>query len=121
VDGHGLPLEVLVEETARAYLDFHEGWGRRVAEQARELAAVRPDGVLANVPYLILAAAERSGIPAVALCSLNWADIYAHYCGSRPEAQTLRQQMLEAYCSAVLFLKPEPAMPMPDIPGPGRS
>ena len=33
-----------------------------------------------------LAAAERVGMPAVALCSLNWAEIYRPLLGHRPEA-----------------------------------
>jgi hypothetical protein len=60
------------------YREFHAGWEERVDGVATQLAAARPDLILADVPYLTLAAAARVGIPAVGLCSLNWADIYRH-------------------------------------------
>jgi hypothetical protein len=108
-------VDVLVEESAESYLRFHEPWERRVREQANALTASAPDLVLANVPYLTLAGAARAGIPAVALCSLNWADIYAHCCTGRPEVAWVHRQIADAYRSAVCFLQPEPAMPMADL------
>lgn len=113
-------LEVQVEESARRYAEFHAQWGDHVAREAQRLRELSPDVILANIPYLTLAGARHAGIAAVAMCSLNWADIYWHYCGSRPEAPAIRRQMLDAYDSAALFLRPEPAMPMPDI-GNGRA
>ncbi|MHB9119200.1 MAG: hypothetical protein ACYC2R_13135 [Burkholderiales bacterium] len=74
-----------------------------------------PDLLLANVPYLSLAAAAEARIPAVAMCSLNWADIYRHYCGGRPEAAAIHGEMLAAYNSAACFLKLQPGMPMDDL------
>lgn len=109
-------LAVRVEESAYAYRDFHRGWVGKVAREAERMAALGPDLLFANVPYLSLAAAVRAGIPAVAMCSLNWADIYSHYCYDRPEAAEIHQQMLDAYRSAVCFLKPQPSMAMADLP-----
>lgn len=109
-------LAVREEESAAAYREFHRGWEGRVALEAQRMAALRPDLVFANVPYLSLAAAARAGIPAVAMCSLNWADIYRHYCHDRPEAPEIHEQMLDAYRSAEGFLRPRPAMPMTDLP-----
>lgn len=109
-------LAVRVEESADAYRDFHRGWAGKVAWEAERMAALGPDLLFANVPYLSLAAAARAGIPAVAMCSLNWADIYSHYCHDRPEAAEIHQQMLDAYRSAVCFLKPQPSMAMADLP-----
>lgn len=108
-------LEVRVGESARRYGEFHGQWDVHVAHEAQRLRELSPDLILANIPYLTLAGAQLAGLPAVAMCSLNWADIYWHYCASRPEAPWIRQQMLDAYNSAALFLHPEPAMPMPDI------
>ena len=109
-------LAVRVEESAEAYRDFHRDWKGRVAREAENMAALAPDLLFANVPYLSLAAAASAGIPAVGMCSLNWADIYAHYCHDRPEAAEIHQQMLDAYRSAVCFLKPQPSMAMADLP-----
>jgi hypothetical protein len=107
---------VRVEESARAYRDFHHDWTGRVAREAENMAALAPDLLFANVPYLSLAAAAGAGIPAVAMCSLNWADIYAHYCHDRQEAPEIHSQMLAAYRSAAHFLQPQPGMAMADLP-----
>lgn len=108
-------VEVQVEESAAAYRTYHAGWEAKVQREAAQLRALRPDLVLANVPYISLAAAHAAGIPAVAMCCLNWADIYHHYCASAPEADDIRAQILAAYAQAEVFLKVQPAMPMPDL------
>lgn len=103
------------EASAQAYLDFHREWDRRVEEEARVLRELRADALLANVPYLALAGARHAGIPSLALCSINWMDIYEHYFSARPEAPTLLEQMRQAYVSACAFLQPTPSMPMPQL------
>jgi len=105
-------VDILAEESACEYERFHRDWDRAVDRVAGRLCSLAPDLVLSNVSYRVLAAAARSGIPAVALCSLNWADIYGHYCGDRPEAKVILRQMLEAYNAADWFLQTEPSMPM---------
>lgn len=109
-------LDILIEDSARAYAEFHQDWKSTVRDEAQRLAALAPDLVLANVPYRVLAGAAAAGIPAVALCSLNWADIYRHYFGQRPEAGTILRQIAAAYRSADCFLQPQPSMPMEDLP-----
>lgn len=105
-------VDTLAEESAREYERFHRDWGRTIEREAARLRALAPDLVLSNVSYRVLGAAARAGIPAVALCSLNWADIYGHYCGDRPEAKVILRQMTEAYNAADRFLQTEPSMPM---------
>jgi hypothetical protein len=101
--------------SAAAYTEFHATWDERVAHMADALRRMAPDLVLADVPYLPLAAAARAGIPALGLSSLNWADIYAHCCGDAPQAPKIHAQILAAYNSATGFLRLEPGMPMPDL------
>lgn len=108
-------LRVLPDDTARVYADFHADWEAKLARAAAQLRAWQPDVVLADVPYLTLAAAAQVRIPSVAMCSLNWADIYAHYCGTRPEAPEILAQIRASYQSASVFLRPEPSMPMADL------
>jgi hypothetical protein len=48
----------------------------------------------------------------VALCSLNWADLFAHFFGKEPWAAPIHAQMLAAYRSARAFLRTTPGMPM---------
>jgi hypothetical protein len=110
------PFEQKLDESARAYAEFHADWDARVAREADELAALGADLVLANVPYLPLAGAARAGIPAVALACLNWMDIYRHYFAGRPEAPRILSQMHAAYASASGILQAEPSMPMHDLP-----
>lgn len=108
-------LEAKIPESLAAYRVFHGQWEEQLAWQEQQLCEARPDGVLADVPYLTLAAAERWEIPALALCSLNWADILAGYCPDAPDLAALRAPMLAAYNSAIAFLQPTPSMPMPDL------
>ena len=65
--------------SAAAYRHAHADWPARVAAEAAFLAALAPDLVLSNVSCLPLAGAARAGIPALALCSLNWADLFAPF------------------------------------------
>lgn len=108
-------FRVNVEATAAAYAAFHQGWDDKVAQEAERLRQLKPDLVFADVPYRVLAAAARVGIPAVALSSLNWAAIYRHYCAQRPEAQAIHAQIVSAYNAAEAFLCPAPSMPMPEL------
>ncbi|MDA8094711.1 MAG: hypothetical protein M0T84_12590 [Betaproteobacteria bacterium] len=110
-------LEVRVDDSAAAYAVLHADWDARVEGVARRLEQHAPDLVLADVSYLCLAGARRAGIPAVAMCSLNWAEIYRHYCGERPEAPRILQQMAHAYGGAERFLRLQPGMPMERLPG----
>lgn len=108
-------MDVDVPASARRYAEFHAAWDNRVEAEATALAELRPDLVFADISYLALAAARHAGIPAVALCSLNWADIYRHYCYPYPEASRIHADMLAAYRSAEVFLQPAPHMPMSDL------
>jgi hypothetical protein len=108
-------LDVDVAQSARAYKHFHRDWEISLAREETALATLAPDLVFCDVPYLPLMAAAGAGIPAIAMCSLHWGDIYRHYCGGRPEAAGIHGAILEAYRSARLFLQPQPHMPMPDL------
>ena len=116
----GIPMKNALEVDGAAarsdYAAFHAGWAGKVAEQALKLETLAPDLVLANVPYLSLAAAARAGISSVGFCSLNWADLYAHYCGGEPECGRIHAEILGAYRSASAFLRITPGMPMRDLP-----
>ena len=108
-------LRVLPNETARLYADFHADWDARLMRATLQLQALQPDVVFADVPYLSLAAAARAGIPGIAMCSLNWAEIYRFYCGRRPEAPQILAHMHSGYAAAEVFLQPEPSLPMSEL------
>jgi len=120
IDDFGLRMrsatEVDRDASAAGYRAVHADWAARVSREAERLAAAAPDLVLSNVAYLPLAAARRAGIDAVALCSLNWADIYHRYLGDLPEAPAILAQMCDAYAAAP-FVRVTPAMEMPLMSG----
>ena len=73
-------ITVDVEASCAWYETFHGNYKVRLKKNMRALEALRPDLLLVDVPYISLEAAQHLGIPSVALCSLNWADIFRHYC-----------------------------------------
>lgn len=101
--------------SAAAYRRAHADWPARVAEEARFLAGLQADLVLTNVSYLPLAGAAQAGIPALSLCSLNWADLFAHFFNHESWAPPIHQQMLAAYRSAQAFLRVTPGMAMESL------
>ena len=108
-------FSVDVAASLAMYQKVHANWAERVSRLAQELVEARVDLVLADVPYLTLAAAAVAGIPSVALCSLNWADILEHYIG-HDTAPALISTIRAAYGSARYFLQPTPSMAMPSLP-----
>jgi hypothetical protein len=108
-------VDIDLAASAVAYSQFHADWSQKVRVEAKALAAIKADLILADIPYLTLAGAEKASIPAVALCSINWADIYWHYCTNQPDAKFIHQQIQAAYQSARYFLQPAPSMPMTDL------
>jgi hypothetical protein len=105
-------VDILIEESRAAYCSFHENWDRRVAEEARLMHELDADFVLSNVGYLPLAGAQRAGIPSAALCSLNWYEIYCHYCGG----DAVATQIHDCYANAGAFLRIEPGLTMNSLP-----
>ncbi|HIJ63869.1 MAG TPA: hypothetical protein HPQ04_14350 [Rhodospirillaceae bacterium] len=104
--------EVLAAETLADYRALHGRLDAEVSRDAERLKALRADLLLANIPYVPLLAAERAGVPAIALSCLNWAAIYRHYFADQPDTGAITGAMLRAYSSAELFLCPQPCLPM---------
>ncbi|MCB5191196.1 hypothetical protein LG198_10695 [Methylobacillus arboreus] len=105
-------LEVDTAASIGAYLDFHADWDARVEREQAWIASQEADAVLSNVAYLPLAAASKLGLPALATCSLNWADILRHYADDTA-LYDVQRQIREAYACARSFLRLEPSMSMP--------
>ena len=101
--------------SANAYRLEHAGWPARVAEESRFLNKIKPDLILTSVSYLPLAGAAMAGIPALSLCSLNWADLFGHFFGHQLWAIKIHAEILAAYCSAQGFLRVTPGMAMPAL------
>lgn len=98
--------------SAATYRAAHADWPARVAAEADFLRELAPDAVLSNISYLPLAGAAQAGIPALGLCSLNWADLFLHFFGNEAWAAAIHAEMLDAYRSAEAFLRVTPGMAM---------
>jgi hypothetical protein len=101
--------------SAAAYRAAHADWPAAVAAEARFLENLRPDAVLTSVSYLPLAGATVCGIPSLAICSLNWADLFGHFFGREPWAAPIHAAMLAAYRSARAFIRITPGMEMASL------
>ena len=107
--------EVDVPAARQAYSSFHKDFDAGLQRDIELLEKIKPDLILADIPYRILSAARLVGIPAVALSSLNWASIYATYCGTDGESEDILEKMRAGYRAADVFLAPEPAIDMPEL------
>jgi hypothetical protein len=110
------PTEILWDKAFQAYRDFHARWDELLSIQSGIFKRDKPDLLLADVPYLPLAAAESLDIPAMAFCSLNWVDILL----THPQAEVALSEPLKVmrhcYSSARWFIQPEPSIPMEWLP-----
>ncbi|MDE3022737.1 MAG: hypothetical protein KGI54_12915 [Pseudomonadota bacterium] len=105
-------LSVDLEKSFAAYVTFHEHFDDAADALAQELKVSGVDLVFSDVPYLLTEAARRADIPSVALCSLNWADIFHGYFAGRAGMHEIEDVMREAYESCKVFFMPQPSMPM---------
>ncbi len=108
-------IRIDLPATAAAYRELHADWAVRVADEASFLTSLQPDLLLSDVSYLPLAGAAQAGIPAWAMSSLNWADLFSHYFSDEPWARPIHREILAAYNSAHAFLRLTPGMPMADL------
>jgi UDP:flavonoid glycosyltransferase YjiC (YdhE family) len=107
--------EVNVLASQQVYREFHDNRDVGLQQDLDLLRQLSPDLVLADIPWRILSAAAQLGIPAIGLCSLNWAAIYAAYCQGDSKDRQMIAQMISAYQTARVFLNPEPSIPMPQL------
>ena len=107
-------LDVDLEKTAAAYRSLHADFSQAVENEKAKLISYEPDLILANIPYVTIAAAKLAGIPTIAYCSLNWATIFHDYfIDTFPEAESIFLEMKDAYNEAESFICPSPSMLMP--------
>ena len=102
--------------TAAAYRAEAADWAARLAAECDSLRRLCIDRVLTSVAYLPLAAAARLGLPAAAVCSLNWADIVRHGLAGSPDMAAIHARLHGAYAGATDFFCLTPGMPMSDLP-----
>ena len=105
-------MGVLPQDTLRDYKSLHDRLDWWWKKNPRRLRGVGADLLLSNIPYVSLSVARRIGLPAVAFSCLNWADMFGAYCRDLPGGAGIEAEILDAYRSVALFLRPAPTMPM---------
>ncbi|MBF0184518.1 MAG: hypothetical protein HQM06_09035 [Magnetococcales bacterium] len=109
-------LQVDLSATRTALRTLHHDWPRRLQSAEQQLLSLQPDLLLADIPYLALAAAAACGLPSVAIASLTWDAVLAAYFlqASDNTAQADHQQwwqtMREGYATTTLALLPAPSI-----------
>ncbi|MBH0180447.1 MAG: hypothetical protein HP490_01885 [Nitrospira sp.] len=107
------PLTIDVDATWRAHHRFHLTWDDRVQAEVRAMRAARPDVILADTPYLAIAAGAQAACPTVALVSFTWDLILSEFPAPPDIAgSTLLQSIQQAYAKADLALRITPAPKM---------
>lgn len=106
------PLTTRWADGLTEYRTFDADYAAHARQQRGLFEQVRPDLVLADIPWLPLDVARSMGLPAVGLCSLSWYDILLESPVGEQVPDGLAQRMRQAYAGADLFLRPAPSMPM---------
>lgn len=107
------PMTIDVEATWHEHERFHKTWNGRLQTEVDAMRAAAPDLVLADTPYLALAAGKTAGIATVALVSLTWDLVLSEY--EPPpsiDGRALIQSIRQAYREADLALRITPAPTM---------
>lgn len=105
-------LKVLQQESFDSYTSWFSHWDTHIEHLATQMEQQRSTLVLSNIAFAVAPAAKRVGIPALGFCSLNWADVFSHYCGHFDGAAQLVGQIQTAYADLDRFIRLTPAMPM---------
>ena len=99
------PWEVDTQASQQVFRAFYDKRDAGLQQDINLLRQLNPDLVLADIPFRILAAAAHLGMPAIGLCSLNWAAIYAAYCQGGTKDRQMIDWMVSAYQAAHVFLE----------------
>lgn len=109
------PLEVDIDATERVFQEWHTDIEQHIEELSDWLAKIKPSLVVSDVDYTVFPAARALGIPAFAMCSLNWSEILRPMLPVNKQNISLCEAIDRYYNLAERFLALEPAMPMPAL------
>ena len=106
------PLQCDLEQTAIAYAGLHANFRDKVNTEGRNLADWGTDILVADIPYLSIAAAAVAGIESIAIASLSWDRVLASYYDLDAKGpKSWQADILSAYAETSMALLPEPALP----------
>ena len=104
------PLTIDVEATWLEHERFHATWNDRLQQEVTAMKAARPDLVLADTPYLALAAGKAAAIPTVALASFTWDLVLSEYVAPPAiDSSALLHSIRQSYAQADVALRLVPA------------
>ncbi len=107
------PLRIDVEATWLAHHRFHDSWEERLQMEVKAMKVAKPNIVLADTPYLALAAGKAATIPTIALASFTWDLVLSEYIApSSVDSRATLQLIRRAYAEADLALRITPAPKM---------
>ncbi|MBM4138935.1 MAG: hypothetical protein FJ244_05575 [Nitrospira sp.] len=104
------PLTIDVEATWQEHARFHATWDDRVQTEIDAMHRARPNVILADTPYLAIAAGAAAGLPTVGLVSFTW-DLVLSKFPAPPNigGETLIWAIRHAYGQADLALRITPS------------
>lgn len=104
-----------IESTYQQYRSQQENHAALVTQLQKNIVKQQADVVLTNNCPQLSRAANNLNIPSFHFCSLNWADIFFHYCREKPKANEIYQQLCDDYNCADAFFRISPGMEMPSF------
>jgi hypothetical protein len=107
------PMTIDVEATWREHQRFHSTWDDRLRAEVDAMRAIAPDLVIADTPYLAVAAGKSTAVPTVALVSFTWDLVLSEYLAPPSiDVPRIIQSIRQAYTQADLALRIAPAPKM---------
>ena len=104
------PLTIDVTATWLEHGRFHATWSHRLQQEVAAMKAARADLVIADTPYLALAAGKAAGIPTIALASFTWDLVLSEYVAPPSiDKSALLPSIRQSYAQADVALRIFPA------------
>lgn len=98
-------LDLDLPGTLAAHEAFAGDWERHLEREARWLEASGAGLVVGDVPPLAFAAAERAGLPSLAIANFSWDWILEAYASEEPRFGVVAERYARAYAAAELLYR----------------
>ena len=105
-------MRVNVVASWAAYADRETHWSSHLESACKLVRDAAPDLILSDIGDMPLAAAQKLGIPGLAMSSLNWADTARFYFEALPDSTAVLNRITSIYDQATAALRLTPGMPM---------
>ncbi len=104
------PLTIDIETTWHKHQHFHTSWDARLQTEVDAMRAAQPGLILADTPYLALAAGKEAAIPSIVLANFTWDLVLSEYPAPPGiDRHAIIQMIRQQYAQAGLTLRITPA------------